>query len=116
MRTLDLDEAADWLKCDPETVRTMAASGELPAAKVGRAWVFVDVDLVDWLRSKYNACRSTKTRTPKTGTPPLRSQASPDLDAALALPARRRPNASTTHGLLNSNNVVTLEKAGARPR
>jgi excisionase family DNA binding protein len=61
MQTLDLDGAAGWLKCDPETVRAMAASGELPAAKVGRAWVFVDVDLVEWLRKQYGACHSTKT-------------------------------------------------------
>lgn len=31
----------------------MAASGDIPGAKVGRAWVFVDVDLIDWLRQQY---------------------------------------------------------------
>ena len=61
MNTLDIEEAARFLKCHPDTVREYAASGDLPAAKVGRAWVFVDVDLVDWLRSKYAACRSTRS-------------------------------------------------------
>lgn len=70
MQTLDLEGAASWLKCDPSTVQAMAAAGEIPGAKVGRQWVFVDVDLIDWLRSKYGACRSTKTRKNQTtGTP-----------------------------------------------
>lgn len=53
MRTLDLREAAQLLRMHPEEVRRRAKAGELPGAKVGRAWVFVDLDLVDYLRSLY---------------------------------------------------------------
>lgn len=37
---LTLDEAAQALACDPETVRQLAAAGEIRGRKVGRAWVF----------------------------------------------------------------------------
>lgn len=58
MRTLDIIEAANFLKCGEDTVRELAAAGDMPSAKVGRAWVFVDVDLIDWLRSQYKSCHS----------------------------------------------------------
>ena len=37
---LDADGAARLLKLHPETVRLMAASGELPARRVGKSWRF----------------------------------------------------------------------------
>jgi len=52
VRTFDLGEAADFLKVNPCTAQEMAASGELPGAKIGRAWVFLEEDLVDWLREQ----------------------------------------------------------------
>ncbi|WP_434516155.1 helix-turn-helix domain-containing protein [Dechloromonas sp. ARDL1] len=53
MQTLTLHEAASFLKMHPEEVRRRAKSGLLPGAKAGRSWVFIDVDLADWLRSLY---------------------------------------------------------------
>jgi excisionase family DNA binding protein len=119
MQTLDLDGAANWLKCDPETVRSMAASGELPAAKVGRAWVFVDVDLVDWLRSQYRACRSTKTpQKARTGTLPSASKGVPEFAEALGLPTRQKPSASMTNGARKPGKVLPLAtaKRGSTPQ
>lgn len=37
---LDPDGAARLLKVHPETVRAMAASGEIPARRVGKSWRF----------------------------------------------------------------------------
>lgn len=71
MQTLDLEGAAKYLHCHEDTVRELAASGRLPGAKVGRAWVFVDVDLIEWLRAQYTACRSTKSVQSGTTTSPL---------------------------------------------
>lgn len=68
MSTLDLTQAAMLLHCDPETVRGKVASGEIPGAKIGRAWVFIEVDLIDWLRTQYGKtqqeaeCRSIVTK------------------------------------------------------
>jgi excisionase family DNA binding protein len=53
MQTLSLREAAAMLKTTPETVSAMIRNERLPAAKIGRAWVLVDVDVIRWLRGRY---------------------------------------------------------------
>ncbi|MBX3589878.1 MAG: helix-turn-helix domain-containing protein [Burkholderiaceae bacterium] len=53
MRTLVLQEAAAFLKIHPEELRRRAKLGQIPGAKVGRAWVFLEDDLVEHLRSLY---------------------------------------------------------------
>lgn len=53
MKTLSLGEAAAFLRVHPEELRRRAKLGQIPGAKVGRAWVFVDEDLVAYLRSLY---------------------------------------------------------------
>jgi excisionase family DNA binding protein len=35
-----VDEVASYLKLQPETVRSMARRGELPAIKLGKVWRF----------------------------------------------------------------------------
>jgi excisionase family DNA binding protein len=50
MKTYDINEAADFLKVDRSTALELAGRGELPGAKVGRAWVFLELDLVEYLR------------------------------------------------------------------
>lgn len=73
MNTLDLIEAARFLKADEETIREKAAAGEIPGAKIGRKWVFLDVDLAEYLRSQYGAqreekaCRSTRGKDRQSG-------------------------------------------------
>lgn len=49
MKTLTVPEVAKLLHCSVDTVRRKAAAGRLPAVKVGRAWVFVEDVLRDWL-------------------------------------------------------------------
>ena len=41
------------LNTTPETVSAMIRNERLPAAKIGRAWVLVDVDVIRWLRGRY---------------------------------------------------------------
>ena len=57
MRTLALTEAAAFLRVHPEELRKRAKAGQIPGAKVGRAWVFLDEDLADYLRSLYSGPR-----------------------------------------------------------
>lgn len=52
MKTYDINEAADFLKVDRATALERAASGELLGAKIGRAWVFLESGLVEYLRDK----------------------------------------------------------------
>src|SRR5262245_35375488 len=50
MRTYDINEAADFLKVDRSTALDLANLGSQPVAKVGRAWVFMEDELVAYLR------------------------------------------------------------------
>jgi len=52
VQTFDLNQAADFLKINSCTAQKMAAAGELPGAKIGRAWVFFEDDLASWLREQ----------------------------------------------------------------
>lgn len=54
MRTLTLQEAAALLKLHPVTVAERAADGRIPAAKIGRRWVFVEDDLISYVRAHYS--------------------------------------------------------------
>ncbi|MCB1753517.1 MAG: helix-turn-helix domain-containing protein [Gammaproteobacteria bacterium] len=50
--TFGLEQAACFLHINKCTARELAASGRLPGAKIGRAWVFLEQDLIDWLRDQ----------------------------------------------------------------
>lgn len=54
MKTFNLEEAAQFLKMNPEGLRRLAASKKLPAAKPGKCWCFLEEDLVNYLRSFYD--------------------------------------------------------------
>jgi excisionase family DNA binding protein len=47
---LTTEEAAEFLKLTPFTVRDYARRGILPSRKVGKAWRFYKPDLLAWLR------------------------------------------------------------------
>jgi Helix-turn-helix domain len=51
--TLDLKEAAAFCKMNHECFRRKVKSGEIPAAKVGKAWVVYKPDLIRYIRSLY---------------------------------------------------------------
>lgn len=53
MKTLTLQEAADFLKVHPVTLGEKARNGEVPGTKVGKCWIFIDVDLIAYIRSQY---------------------------------------------------------------
>lgn len=76
MRTFDLEQAADFLKVNPCTAQEMAASGELPGAKIGRAWVFLEEDLADWLREQIKLQREQRqSKNYNLSKPPTSSTA-----------------------------------------
>lgn len=53
MKTLNLNEAAQFLKLHPEEVRRRAKTGIIPGVKLGKRWVFIEDDLAAYLRSLY---------------------------------------------------------------
>jgi hypothetical protein len=53
LNTFSLTEAAAFLKVHPEVLRDRAKRGLVPGAKAGRRWVFLEMDLAEYLRSLY---------------------------------------------------------------
>jgi excisionase family DNA binding protein len=74
METLNLEQAAAFLKMHPVTLQRKAQRGEIPAAKFGRRWIFIEIDLIACLRAQYPSrvmqgvheevelCRSTNVK------------------------------------------------------
>ena len=53
MKTLTLEAAADFLYMNPAVLREKAKAGIIQGAKPGKRWVFLEEDLVSYLRSIY---------------------------------------------------------------
>ena len=104
------DLAAEFLHMHSVTLLRLAHSGEIPGAKPGKRWVFIDIDLADWLRAKYASraseggttfierrakCHSSVAKTPRSG-----GLISPSTDIAyrdlLALTASKKQKNSMT--------------------
>ncbi|MBU6994248.1 helix-turn-helix domain-containing protein [Ferrovum myxofaciens] len=102
MQTIGLQETAKLLRCNAETVREKASNGEIPGIKVGRSWVFVEVDLLEWVRSQYNKstqgekCRSTRMKKVPIGSC-ISASTEEELEKALGLQTKKKLKKSTTN-------------------
>lgn len=52
MKILNLEQTADLLHMHANTLQERAAAGQIPGAKIGRAWIFHEEVLDDYLRSE----------------------------------------------------------------
>lgn len=99
MKTMGIKEAAAFLMVHPVTLYRMAERGEVPAAKPGKKWVFIDVDLAEWIRSKYavqaslsdsrersNVCHSTGEKIRLRGGSNSLPRMEDEYNKALKLP------------------------------
>src|SRR5258708_39179575 len=101
MGTLTLQQAAGLLKIHPVTLQDTARAGEIPGAKIGRAWVFVEIDLLEYIRSKYRQralqgdgkevlqCHSSNAKTHHSGGSSW-STTDDEYSKVLALPTRQK--------------------------
>lgn len=62
MRTFNLIEAAEYMKVHPETLR---GKKDIPRARIGRAFVFIEDDLLAYMRAQY----SPQAQGEQKGTP-----------------------------------------------
>lgn len=46
---MTLEEAAEYLRVHPRTLRMKASEGKIPGAKIGRVWRFHRQQLESWL-------------------------------------------------------------------
>lgn len=95
IKSLDLKEAAEFLGLHPSTLQARARGGVIPGAKVGRAWRFLDADLVDYLRAQYPANKAGEVPQSRAASRVQRGgatsrTAASAFDEALALPTRKR--------------------------
>ncbi|WP_226842759.1 helix-turn-helix domain-containing protein [Acidithiobacillus thiooxidans] len=68
-RTLDLQEAADFLKISKEALRRKVCKGLIRGAKPGKCWAFLEDDLVDYFQSLYPKNRKVASLTEKAEVP-----------------------------------------------
>lgn len=52
-KLMDVEEAANYVGLSTFTVRRLAKHGQLPAAKIGRAYRFKKEDIDSYLRTQY---------------------------------------------------------------
>lgn len=106
MSTMGIDEASRLLKDHPVTLSKMASSGEIPAAKIGKKWVFIEVDLLDYIRAQYKLralegerketqCHFTNAKTPPSGGSKSLS-VDRKYNEALGLTTKSKPRNSMT--------------------
>ena len=48
---MTLQEASVVLHCHPEVLRRWARAGRIPGSKIGKRWLFIRSDLIDYVRS-----------------------------------------------------------------
>jgi excisionase family DNA binding protein/PAS domain S-box-containing protein len=53
MKLITATEAADFLQVKGDTLYSLIEKDELPAAKVGGQWRFLEEDLIAWFKAKY---------------------------------------------------------------
>lgn len=53
--TMDLQTASAYLGAKTETISQLARKGELPGAQIGKGWIFLREDVLDYLRRRIAA-------------------------------------------------------------
>ncbi|MDO4226800.1 helix-turn-helix domain-containing protein [Neisseria sp.] len=109
MSTYDVEEAAEYCKCHPETIREHIREGRLNASKPGRKYCITQSALDAFLSEQENARlqASLKSRseekclftneTMACGTLTSQRQAAAELDNLLAPKSGKKPNSCMTN-------------------
>lgn len=105
METCNLNGAAKILQCCPGTVRDLIRQDKIPAVKIGRSYVILMQDIVEFIRQAQNEKRLSvhgKERQPchytngrKSGGYTSHDQTVQELDALLGLPTDRKHSSTT---------------------
>ncbi len=64
MSTVDITGAADLMKVHPKTVEEMIRAGEIPAAKMGRAYVMMTRDILQHIERQIVRQTAERMGTP----------------------------------------------------
>ena len=103
MNTLNLIEAASFLRMNPQVLRRKASDGIIPGRKTGKCWLFIEDHLADWVSGRYadpakkllvddaaeeKQCQSTSVV--KRGTSSLRTTTETEYNNLLILKTGKR--------------------------
>lgn len=69
IRTFDVTVAAAILHMSPYTLRQMADKGVIPAAKIGKRWLFTDEALAEYLRGEIKKQTAERRGEPEKTAP-----------------------------------------------
>ena len=71
--TISADEACKLLNIHRATLYEKARAGEIPGAKIGRGWVFIEVDLIQYIREQYKVKDHEREKCPSISNQALRA-------------------------------------------
>lgn len=88
MKILNAKDVAELFQANYKTIMELAHTGRLPGAKIGRSWIFIEEDVIDYIRKcanevkekqqmKLEALARYKVNAPKTNLPALQNSAKP---------------------------------------
>lgn len=66
---LDAPACAALLRCSTAHLQRLARSGGVPACKIGTGWVFIEEDIVTWLRERSKIKPVAKRGRPRVRLP-----------------------------------------------
>ncbi|MGJ8619783.1 MAG: helix-turn-helix domain-containing protein [Methylophilaceae bacterium] len=106
MNTLNLQQAADLLKMHPVTLQGKVKAGIIPGCKMGRRWVFIEIDLIEHMRAQYKRralqgerkeriCHSINAKTRPSGGSKSAS-VDEQYNAVLGLKTKSKPKNTMT--------------------
>jgi predicted DNA-binding transcriptional regulator AlpA len=67
IKILNSEQAAELFGFHRERFLGMVKRLGIPGKKIGRCWRFVDIDLLEWIRSSYAGAESASNERRKTG-------------------------------------------------
>jgi excisionase family DNA binding protein len=91
VRTLDLIECAEFLKIDRTTLLDIVHRGDILGAKIGRAWVFLEDDVVAYLREQAQAQTQKRIEQIRCGSPATDARVDKAIRKQLSQTDPRRP-------------------------
>jgi excisionase family DNA binding protein len=113
-QSLNLAQAAKFLNIHPHTCARMTRAGRIPGCKIGRAYVYHQDILDDYLRDQcQKTSKYSNPQTPASSTSAITS-AEKHLQSRLALLALRTRRNST--GARNSESGLPSRSEGSEPK
>jgi len=88
--TMDLQTAAAYLGARAETISQLARKGELPGAQIGKGWIFLREDVLDFLRKRIAEETEKRRATRDSEHNVLQKETEPVQPIAVLKPRTRR--------------------------